>query len=1210
LDAARYQRLKELVHEAAARPAAERRAWLERACPDDGALVGEALAFLDAPAVQTTSLGSAAATSFSLAPGTRVGVHVLGPEIGRGGMGVVHEVVAANGGPALAVKMILPHAVANPAWRERFLREARLGLSIEHENVVRTVEVGEAEVGRQTLPYLVMERVRGRTLRQLLEEIRSVPEGLAREVARQAALGLAALHAAGVVHRDVKPENLLLAEDRRLRIMDFGIAKAAGPDATLTSEGQFLGSVRYAAPEQYEARAVGPAADLYALGVVLYELVVGRPPFEGASLVEVLRARIETKAAPLVTRAHGVSEFFSEVVATCLQTDPARRFGSAAELARVLDEGEDGAWWAARRRTRAARDAAAPVPAPWLPTVGRDAEREALAEAWRAAKAGDGRVVLLRGEAGIGKSRLVEEALRLVEPDAVTLFSGFGPGGESRGLRDAVLARLSASDLEGEVARRLRLPAAGAAAVTTYLRRLAPDTGAERLTPAEGATALVRLLHSIAEETPVAWVVEDLHFASGESLRTAMALARGAVGHRVMVLFTTRPGLDAEAEAEIVRCPATSVIDLGRLTPEDVRALVAHAVGEPGLADRVARAVAPRADGIPFFVLEILREMERRGHLVRDDAGRMRIGTPVESLEVPRAPRDLLRVRIASLPPEERATLDAAAVEGAEFDPDLVARVRGVPRIHVLEILGRLERQAGLVRNGPRRSRFDHHLLQEVVYADLTEALRAEAHARLADAIESSPLRDEPAGARAARVARHRLRGPDPERAAPLVVEALAHLEKTYRSEVALDLATRALELQAFAEGPSRADALVRKALFAGLLGRLREVDVALEEATAIADRLGDPVLRLRAWSSRVGLWVDTGRYAEALRAADIAVGLAEGLGRPRALSDALSRKGQVLWCLGRHREARSVHEEALRLGKESGDARVEAMCASSLAVVLHEMGFFEEAERLHRASAEGLHAVGDRKGEAISVVNLGNVLSVQGRRADALECYERALALDREAGNIVGESFSWVNIGATRLALGDLQGSLEAYARCEEICRQAGLRRVEAFAIHGRGLAAAWAGDRRTARTLFEAALAIRREIDNRPGLSHSLLELGALDIEEERYDDARRRLDEAIAVAEEVDDPGTVVLARLRRSFLPGEDATSARAALDARRARVRGDVLTEALWLLWRREGRREDLLEAKACLEAEIRTSPPRYAESMVKNVPHLREIARA
>ena len=188
----------------------------------------------------------------------------IGRELGRGGMAVVHEGYQVDLGRPVALKVLADHLAGDEAFRTRFLREARIAARLHHPNLVRVFDIDELD-GR---PCIVMELLPGGTL---------VGGRLTREEAAQVAEGLAAAHAQGVVHRDLKPANLLRAEDGTVKIGDFGIARAV-EETRLTQIGTVLGTLRYLAPEQAAGREAGPPADVYALGVVLEELLPDPSP--------------------------------------------------------------------------------------------------------------------------------------------------------------------------------------------------------------------------------------------------------------------------------------------------------------------------------------------------------------------------------------------------------------------------------------------------------------------------------------------------------------------------------------------------------------------------------------------------------------------------------------------------------------------------------------------------------------------------------------------------------------------------------------------------------------------------------------------------------------------------------------------------------------------------------------------------------------------
>src|SRR6266498_564951 len=252
--------------------------------------------------------------------------------LGQGGMATVYLGRDSELDRPVAVKVLAESLAGDEAFRRRFVREARLAARLSHPNVVRAYDAGEEADGR---PYIVMEHVEGETLADVLEERGRLPADEAVGLTLQACKGLAHAHAAGLVHRDVKPQNLLLRTDGTLKIADFGIARAAEATA-LTQAGTVLGTAAYLSPEQAAGEEVTAAADVYSLGAVLYELLTGRPPYEFDSLAELAAKQTEAAIAPVGELAPEVPQRLEDVVMRCLARNPAYRPASAEELAREL----------------------------------------------------------------------------------------------------------------------------------------------------------------------------------------------------------------------------------------------------------------------------------------------------------------------------------------------------------------------------------------------------------------------------------------------------------------------------------------------------------------------------------------------------------------------------------------------------------------------------------------------------------------------------------------------------------------------------------------------------------------------------------------------------------------------------------------------------------------------------------------------------------
>ena len=272
--------------------------------------------------------------------------------LGHGGMASVYLAHDGELDRPVALKLLAESLAGDAAFRERFFREARLAARLSHPNVVSVYDAGETEAGR---PYIVMEYVEGTTL----EGRGPLPADEAVALVVQACRGLAHAHAAGLVHRDVKPHNLLLRTDGSLKVADFGIARAVEGTA-LTQVGTVLGTAAYLAPEQAAGEEVTAAADVYALGAVLYELLTGRPPYEPDSLAELTE---RPEIVPVGEVAPGVPPRVEDAVMHALARNPAYRPSSAAELAEELG-------YRPTAPTRVARAPGRRHPRAWLALAG------------------------------------------------------------------------------------------------------------------------------------------------------------------------------------------------------------------------------------------------------------------------------------------------------------------------------------------------------------------------------------------------------------------------------------------------------------------------------------------------------------------------------------------------------------------------------------------------------------------------------------------------------------------------------------------------------------------------------------------------------------------------------------------------------------------------------------------------------------------------
>lgn len=268
----------------------------------------------------------------------RLGPYRIRRLLGQGGMGAVFEAVDPALGRPAAVKIMLPSLATDPTARTRFLREARAAAAVEHENIVPIYHVGE-DGG---VPFLAMPLLPGRSLETRLAAEPTLPAAEVAEIGRQIARGLAAAHSKELVHRDIKPSNVWLEEDSngsflRVRLLDFGLARAADQDDRITISGHLVGTPAYMAPEQARGCDPDPRADLFSLGVILYEAATGRRPFVGPTAIAVLSAvAVDTPPSPSAVNRQ-LPARLSALIERLLAKDPSSRPGSALEVATALE---------------------------------------------------------------------------------------------------------------------------------------------------------------------------------------------------------------------------------------------------------------------------------------------------------------------------------------------------------------------------------------------------------------------------------------------------------------------------------------------------------------------------------------------------------------------------------------------------------------------------------------------------------------------------------------------------------------------------------------------------------------------------------------------------------------------------------------------------------------------------------------------------------
>jgi len=673
-------------------------------------------------------------------------------KLGEGGKGIVFKAEDTRLGRTVAIKVIKGEGLDQESFA-RFEQEAKATAGLSHPHIVAIYDIGQEGESH----YLILEFVDGPNLSGLISSQPGARCDAATtlRIGSQVCQALEYAHSRGILHRDIKPENIMITSAGLPKLMDFGLARALG-GPNLTQRGVIVGTPSYLPPEQALGKHSDTRSDLYSLGCVLYEMVTGRPPFHGDDPVKVIFSHIND--LPIMPRklAPQIPEALEQIILRLLAKDPDQRYQSASELFQALRSVKEVA--EARpapggvpTEEKAAERMPTPEPRWAQPLVDREQEIKILRARLDATLRGEGSLVFITGEAGIGKTRLAYELRSYAKLRGAQCLMSRG------GEREGTVPYQPWSDIIKEYVRwapsLLLFKAVGTFA--PELAKLIPEVG-EKLGTIPPPTsvpnvqqhirlyeAVTQFFVNISKESPLVLFLDDLQWFDDASMGLLHHMARAITAEHLLVVGAYR---DLELEdqrslsrsvAEINRERLSYALPLKRLAFDHVLQMIRQTFGEkvPG---ELPDLVYDKTEGNPFFVEEVLRSLVEEGAVYPVEKG---WGVKnLSDVHVPRGIKEAAQKRLECLDEESCHVLSAAAVIGREFSFPVLSEVTGLGENKLIDIIDKcLQARLVVARHilGEEVYAFADTQLRDVLYEGISPVRRKRHHLKVGEAMEN-----------------------------------------------------------------------------------------------------------------------------------------------------------------------------------------------------------------------------------------------------------------------------------------------------------------------------------------------------------------------------------------------------------------------------------------------------------------------------------------
>lgn len=1074
------------------------------------------------------------------------GRYVVLKKLGEGGKGVVYKVRDTILNRIVAIKMLKGEVLGNEAY-SRFIREAQAVAKLNHPHIVSIYDIGK-ENGKQ---FFVLEFVDGMSLRDLIE---TYPEGKC-DIQTVLRIGidicnaLQYAHSQGVLHRDIKPGNILITKEGIAKLMDFGLAKML-EQPSITPEGIIVGTTAYVSPETALGKDADARSDLYSFGAVLYEMATGKPPFQGDDPVKIIFSHIHDYPIAPSRLNPKVPPALSECIMKLLEKEPGKRYQTAADLLKVLRELAEGFLKEIL--------VPSPKPSPVVPSerfpssirevqlINRVEEMQILREAVDRATRGDGGVIFLYGEAGIGKTRLARELGAYARLRGMQVLFGRCPALLAMdGVPPYILWKEVIKDyLENctpeQLYRVIGFYPSEVSKLVPELRQklgnipqsfsISPDQERDRL-----FEAVSQFISNISKEAPLLVVLDDLQWTDQSSLLLTHYLARGIYKNQLLVLGAYRDTYVDERNplsavlTELNRERLLRSVPLKRLSFDDTTEMIKRILEQEAVPKEFCELVYERTRGNPFFVEEVIKSLKEEG-IIHREGDKWKI-EKVSEIEFPKTVKSVIKKRISRLDDECQHVLTLASFIGKDFSFEALLGVTGLEEDKLLELMEKMLK-TGLVKERVIRGKevysFADVIVRDVVHEEISRLRHKKLHNMVGQALERvyAESIDEHLG----ELAYHFLEGSNKDKALDYFLKAGEKAQNVYAYDEAFSYLQHALELL-----EEKGAGLEQKALMIERLGDLRfwmgnfeNCMEYMDKALTLWNQIGDKknIARLHAkMASRI--WQVTGDREKASKHHDVALEILEKEPESVELAGLYEDIAHMLWRTGAsHEEALSWAQKAFKLAEKLGALEVLAYCYNDLGTLSLKIGEFEKAAEYYE---QGLKITIKSKmvGETAALYN--NLSEVYLRIGEFQRAFEFAKEWAEKAEKIGAlGGLAWINIilALCYFGMGEVQKAKSLVEKVMALDKKIKYSAHIPYAMSALGLAYRWLGEWDKSFQSLREAFELADKIGEYQFSGNAALELGELYMDMENYVEAEEFLNKSKEIYEKAEDKTTQVI------------------------------------------------------------------------------------